>query len=76
MIAAVAYVFISVLLIAAAMLLFLKALQMFRMPAPFAKRSLKPRVGVATRQVDLANDRQEIVEMLERQFHSSPSTDL
>jgi hypothetical protein len=75
-IAAVAYIIISVLLIAAAMLLFVKALQMFGLNTPLPKRSPKSKNGYRASQVDLSRDRAEIVEMLERQFHSSPSTDL
>jgi hypothetical protein len=84
-IAAVAYIVISVLLIAAAMLLFIKALQMFGLSTSLSKRSLrsirsirltKSNAGYPITQVNIASNRAEIVEMLERQFHSSPSTDL
>jgi hypothetical protein len=83
-IAAVAYIVISVLLIAAAMLLFVKALQMFGLPVSLSKRSLrstltsktKSNAGDPVSQIDISSSRAEIVEMLERQFHGSPSTDL
>ncbi|NJK34494.1 MAG: hypothetical protein HC919_05820 [Oscillatoriales cyanobacterium SM2_2_1] len=69
-IAVLAYLAISVLLILGAFSFFWRALKSFRTLSPST-----PPPTFSVDQLANAEQRQEIIAMLERQFHSSPSAD-
>jgi hypothetical protein len=79
---AVIYVLVLALLILSSVMLFRRALQLLRRPAQPLKNAqninMSPRdrlprdPGASTAEL---TDKDEIVEMLERQFHNSPSID-
>ncbi len=71
------YITVSALLIAGAVLFFAKALRLLvghRQPLPSANSPIDPTVPLSE-QISDASKRAQIIEMLERQFHSSPSVD-
>ncbi len=69
-IAVLAYIAISLLLVLGALSYFWRALKSARTPIPPA-----PPATFSVDQLANAEQRQEIIAMLERQFHSSPSAD-
>jgi len=76
-IAVLIYIAVSALLIAGAVLFFAKALRLLavsKQHQPAAGSKLDRSVPLSE-QVGDASKRAEIIEMLERQFHSSPSVD-
>jgi hypothetical protein len=76
-IAVLIYITVSALLIAGAVLFFAKALRLLlggKPPLTSAGSAIDPNVPLSE-QVSDASKRAQIIEMLERQFHSSPSVD-